>query len=73
MIQDSSNRRFEVASTDPSIKLVMASGLKEHLDRSEARSGLRVSGGQLLGSRGSVMVLLMLVDDVMVLLLSGSM
>lgn len=64
MIQDSSNRRFEVASADPSIKFVMARGLKEHLDRSEARSGLRVSGGQLLGSRGSVMLLLLV--DVMV-------
>ena len=67
MIQDSSNRRFDVASADPSMKFVMASGLKDDLDRSEERSGLRVRGGQLFGSRGSSEVLLLAENlDVMV-------
>ena len=68
IIQDSSKRRFDVASADPSMKFVMASGLKDDLSRSVVRSGLRVRGGQLLGSRGSSLVLLVLVEnlDVMV-------
>lgn len=66
MIQDSSRRRFDVASADPSMKFVMARGLKDDLDRSEDRSGLRVRGGQLFGSRGSSVLLLAENLDVMV-------
>lgn len=67
MIQDSSRRRLEVASADPSMKFVMASGLKDDFVRSEERSGERVRGGQLLGSRGSSVALLLVENlDVMV-------
>lgn len=67
MIQDSSKRRFDVADGEPSMKLVIASGLKVALDRSVERSGLRVRGGQLLGSRGSSSLLVVVENlDVMV-------
>ena len=56
-----------MASADPSMKFVMASGLKDDLSRSVVRSGLRVRGGQLLGSRGSSLVLVLVENlDVMV-------
>ena len=56
-----------MASADPSMKFVMASGLKDDLSRSVVRSGLRVRGGQLLGSRGSSLVVLVVENlDVMV-------
>lgn len=75
MIQDSSRRRLEVASADPSMKFVMASGLKDDLVRSEERSGERVRG-QLLGSRGSSeeeaeAVLLLLVENFDVMVVEG--
>ena len=70
MIQDSSKRRFDVADGEPSMKLVMASGLKVALDRSVERSGLRVRGGQLLGSRGSSSLLVVAENpDVMIFFL----
>lgn len=66
MIHDSSNRLFDVAVGDPSMKFVIFSGVKVHRDRSDERSGLSVRGGQPLGSRGSSSVVIVEKLDVMV-------
>ncbi len=72
MIQDSSRRRLAVASADPSMKFVIASGSKEDFVRSEERSGERVRGGQLLGSRGSSVAAAVVENfDVIVMVVEG--